>query len=105
MGVFGLVMFETQYKKKQIGIRKVHGASILEILEMFNVKYLKIVIVCYIISAPISYLIINKWINNFAYRGSIKWEIYVFSLVLVLVITFTILTLRSLSAAFANPMN
>ena len=73
MGVFGLVMFETQYRKKEIGLRRVNGASIIQILNMFNYKYLKILLICFIISIPISYIFITNWLKSFAFHIPIYW--------------------------------
>lgn len=103
MGVFGLVMFETQYRRKEIGLRRVHGATVNEILLMFNNKFVKIVLVCFVISIPISYYFINKWLSTFTYRTPMHWWIFALALLLILVITAATVTIRSLKAATNNP--
>lgn len=103
MGVFGLVMFETQHRLKEIGVRRVHGASIAEILAMFNSKFVRIVLICFVIAVPISYYIIDKWLESFAYRTPIYWWVFVLALLVILVITVATVTFRSLRAATDDP--
>lgn len=103
MGVFGLVLFETQHRRKEIGIRRVHGATIPEILAMFNTKFVAIILVCFVVSAPISYYISSWWLNSFAYRTPIFWWVFVLALLVILAITITTVTTRSLKAATSNP--
>ena len=71
VGIFGLVIFETQYRRKEIGIRKVFGATVHEILVMFNKIYFRIVCVCFIIAAPLAYYGVRKWLEGFAYKTPI----------------------------------
>ena len=104
MGVFGLVMFETQYRKHEIGIRRVLGSSIGDILKIFNYKYLKIIAVCFVIAIPVTSYIINEWFKSFAYHTSLHWWVFAVALLIVLAITIVTVTLRSLSAATANPV-
>lgn len=104
MGVFGLVMFETQYRKHEIGIRRVLGSSIGDIIKMFNYKYLKIIAVCFVIAIPVTSYIINEWFKSFAYHTSLHWWVFAVALLIVLAITIVTVTLRSLSAATANPV-
>lgn len=66
VGVFGLVIFETQYRRKEIGLCKVHGATVGEILLMFNMLYLRIVTVCFVIAALLAFYGVHKWLENFA---------------------------------------
>ena len=66
VGVFGLVIFETEYRRREIGIRKVYGATVTDILLMFNRKYLSIVVVCFVLATPVAYLFAAGWLENFA---------------------------------------
>ena len=72
VGVFGLVVFDTQYRRKEIGVRKVHGATNGEILEMLNRSYMYIVLVCFALAAPVGYYGIKKWLEGFAYKTDRK---------------------------------
>ena len=104
LGVFGLVLFETEYRRKEIGIRRVNGATVADVLRMFNRRYAIIVLACFGIAAPISYVVITNYLQQFAYRTAIHWWVFVLSLVAVLAVTVIIVTLRSLRAATCNPV-
>lgn len=104
IGVFGLVLFETQYRRKEIGLRRVQGASIKDILLMFNQKFIYIVLVCFVIAAPIAYFIIKRYFEGFAYHTRMYWWVFALALLVVMVITLAVVTLRSLNAATENPV-
>ena len=104
MGVLGLVIFETQYRRKEIGIRRVNGATVREILVMFNRKFMIIVGICFFIAAPISYFITDYYYSTFAYRAPIAVWVFVVALLAVLVITTLVVTLASLRTATSNPV-
>lgn len=105
MGVFGLVLFETQYRRKEIGLRKVHGSTIMQILGIFNLKFVKIILVCFVIAAPLSYFAVSTWLSTFAYHTPLYWWVFAIALCAILLITITIVTLRSLKAATDNPID
>jgi len=104
MGVFGLVMFETEHRRKEIGIRRVHGATVQQILTMFNSRFVKIVLVCFIIAVPISIVIMNRYLEGFAYCVPLHIWVFALAIVAVLGITILVVTLRSLRAATMNPV-
>ena len=103
MGVFGLVFFETQYRRREIGIRRVHGASVGEILSLFNRKYLYIVAACSAVAIPVSYYIISRWMQQYVYRTPMSWWVYALAVGVILAITVVTVTLRSIKAATENP--
>ncbi len=103
-GIFGLVMFETQYRRKEIGIRKIFGAEVTEIIRMFNRVYIKIMIVSCVLAVPISYYAVSQWLSRFAYRTPIHWWIFFVAFVLIAAITVITVTLRNWSAANENPV-
>jgi putative ABC transport system permease protein len=104
MGVFGLVLFETQHRKKEIAIRRVLGAEIDDILKMFCLKYSIIVVVCFVIASPLSWLIINRYFSTFAYHMQITWWVFALAFVVVLVITNLVVAVRCLQTASSNPV-
>jgi len=104
MGLFGLVLFETQYRRKEIGIRRTQGAHIGDILLMFNKKFIYIVLICFVISVPITYFAINRYLQGFANHVPIYWWVFALVLLLVLAVTVAVVTLRSLGAAMENPV-
>jgi putative ABC transport system permease protein len=99
-----LVIFETQYRRKEIGIRRVNGATVREILLMFNSKFVVIVAICFIIAAPISYFITDYYYSTFAYRAPIHWWVFVVALLAVLFVTTLVVTLATFRTASANPV-
>ena len=103
IGVFGLVLFETQYRRREIGIRRVHGASVGGILQMFNRKYLYIVALCSAIAIPISHYVVHRWMEQFVYRVEMSWWVYAIAIGIILLITIITVSLRSWSAANENP--
>ena len=104
VGVFGLVVFETQYRRKEIGVRKVLGATVAEILAMFNKSFVKLVVVCFVVAAPLAWYGVTKWLESFAYRTPVYWWVFALSLVIVLLITLITVTIQSWRAATANPV-
>lgn len=105
MGVFGLVMFDTERRKKEIGVRRVNGATVQEILEMFNLKFIKIVIISFIIAVPVSWWIMRVYLESYAYKTPIYIWVFFVALLAVLFITIGVVTLRSYKAATANPVD
>ena len=104
MGVFGLVMFEAEHRRKEIAIRRINGASVVDVLKMFNIKFIRIVIVCFVISIPISWLIVDAYLKGFAYRMPTHWWVFFSAFLSVMIVTLIVVTLRCLSAALSNPI-
>lgn len=105
VGVFGLVVFETQYRRKEIGIRKVMGSTTGDILIMFNKTYLKIVGVCFVVAAPVAWLGVNEWLQLFAYKVPIYWWVFALALLIVALVTLATVSFQSWRAANANPID
>lgn len=104
MGVFGLVFFETQHRMREIAVRRVLGAEVKDILSMLSRKYATIVMICFVIAAPVSWLIVDRYFSGFAYHMSIQMWVFVAALLVVLVVTVALVVLRSFSAATKNPV-
>ena len=103
IGVFGLVLFETHYRRREIAIRRVYGASFSGILTMFNLKYVYIVAICSAIAIPLSYYVIDRWMQQYVYRVPMSWWVYAVAVAIILAITVITVTLRSWKAATENP--
>ena len=103
-GVFGLVVFETQYRRKEIGVRKVMGATVAEILAMFNRSFVRLVLICFVVAAPLAWYGVREWLGTFAYRTPVYWWVFAVSLAIVLFITLATVTIQSWRAATANPV-
>ena len=103
IGVFGLVLFETQYRRREIAIRRVYGASFSGILTLFNLKYVCIVAICSAIAIPLSYYVIDNWMQQYVYRTPMSWWVYAVAVAIILAITVITVTLRSWRVATENP--
>lgn len=105
VGVFGLVVFDTQYRRKEISIRKVNGATSGEILRMFNKAYLKIVVICFVIAAPLAWVGVSKWLEKFAYKTPMEIWVFLFAFLLVTIVTILTVSFQCWKGANANPLN
>ena len=105
IGVFGLTMFESEYRRKEIGIRKVFGSSTAEILQMFNKRYLYILLGCFVVAAPIGYLLGKHWLEGFAVKTTISPLLFLVSFLLIALITMLTVTYQSWKNASENPVN
>ncbi|MBR2234896.1 MAG: ABC transporter permease [Prevotella sp.] len=103
IGVFGMTMFESEYRRKEIGIRKVFGSSTKEILMMFNRRYLYILLGCFVVAAPIGYMVGVHWLEGFAVRTAISPLLFVVSFLLIALITMLTVTYQSWKNANENP--
>ncbi|MCR5139184.1 MAG: hypothetical protein K6B45_03370 [Bacteroidaceae bacterium] len=104
MGVFGLVLFETQRRSKEIAIRRVLGSEVKDILALLNGKFVRIVLASFALAAPVSWLLMSRYFSTFAYHTPVRLWVFAVALVAVLVVTVAIVTLRSLHAATSNPV-
>ncbi|HCO68919.1 MAG TPA: multidrug ABC transporter substrate-binding protein, partial [Dysgonomonas sp.] len=76
VGVFGLVVFECEYRRKEIGIRKVLGSSVKEVLLLFNKVYITILSICFVIAVPLCHYVMSRWLENFAYHIPLYWWVF-----------------------------
>ncbi len=104
-GVFGLTMFESEYRKKEIGIRKIMGSSTIQILYMFNRRYILILAGCFIVAAPFGWWIGQHWLQGFAEKTPVTPWIFILSFLLVTLITMITITIQSWKNANENPAN
>jgi putative ABC transport system permease protein len=104
MGLFGLVAFTTQRRTKEIGIRKVLGASVTQIVQLLSKDFLRLVILGIVIASPIAYWAMNKWLQDFAYRVDISWWIFALAGIVAIVIALLTVSYQSIRAALANPV-
>ncbi len=104
VGVFGLVVFESEFRKKEIGIRKVLGSTTEEILLLFNKTYVRILCVCFVLAAPIAWYAIVRWLENFAYKTPIYWWVFLLSFICISLITLLTVTFQNWWTANENPV-
>lgn len=103
MGVFGLVLFETQHRRREIAVRRVMGASRGEILAMFNRRYVMLVAVCFVLAVPVSIWAVRHWLAGFAYAVPLYWWVFALALAGGLAVTALTVTVRSWRAVNENP--
>lgn len=104
VGVFGLVVFESEYKRKEIAVRKVLGSTTGEILYMFNVSYFWILLICFVLGAPVAWYGVHRWLENFAYRTPMHWWVLPLAFLIVGVITAITVTYQNWHVANENPV-
>ena len=104
MGLFGLTSYTCIQRRKEIGIRKVNGASIGQILRLLNKDFVKWVGLAFIIAVPISWYAMSKWLEGFAYKTTMSWWIFAFAGAIALVIAMLTVSWQSFRAAVANPI-
>ena len=104
LGLFGLVTYAAEQRTKEIGIRKVLGASVSNIVAMLSNDFLKLIGIATIISFPVAWYAMNKWLQDFAYRTSISWWVFVIAGLLAVVITIVTVSFRAIKAALTNPV-
>lgn len=105
LGVYGLVLFTVQRKVKEIGVRKVFGATVPSILKLVYKDFALLIAIGFAIAVPLSYYFINQWLDNFVYRTSIDFLTYAISLLVVFMIVSLTISYQSIQAARANPVN
>jgi len=104
VGVFGLVIFDSECRRKEIGIRKVLGASTTGIIIMFNRAYFKILVICFVIAAPLAWYAVTRWLENFAYKTPMYWWVYILAFWAVAVITACTVTFQNWRVANDDPV-
>lgn len=103
LGLFGLAAFSASQRKKEIGIRKVLGASVHQIIILLNRDFIKLVITGFILALPISYLMMNRWLEDFAFKIKLEWWIFLIAGATGLLIAFISVSGQSLRAALSDP--
>jgi putative ABC transport system permease protein len=104
LGIFGLSVLTIANRTKEIGIRKVNGATSNEIMYMLNKEFVKRVIISFIIACPIVYYFIYKWLENFAYRTSLSWWVFALAGAMALIIVLLTVSWQSFKASIQNPV-
>lgn len=103
LGLFGLTIFSTAQRAKEIGVRKVLGASVQKIVALLSFDFIKLYLFSLILAIPVSLLIMNQWLEGFAYRITIGWGVFVVAALVTLLVSMVTMSLKTISAAMANP--
>ncbi len=104
VGLFGLAAFATERRTKEIGIRKVLGATVPSVVGLLSKDFLKLVLIANVIAWPVAYVVMNNWLQDFAYRIAIGWWVFVIAGGLALLIALLTVSFQALKAALANPV-
>lgn len=104
LGLFGLATFTAEQRTKEIGIRKVLGASVSGLTGLLAKDFLKLVLVAILLASPIAYYFMDKWLSDFAYRMEMQWWIFGFAALVAVSIAFLTVSIQSIRAAIANPV-
>lgn len=105
LGIFALTSFATERRIREIGIRKVLGATVMNIVSLLSKDFLKLTLIAFLLAIPIAWLIMNRWLQDFAYRIEIRWWVFAVAGGLALLITFLTTGLQSIRAATGNVVN
>jgi putative ABC transport system permease protein len=104
LGLLGLASYSTMQRTREIGIRKVMGASVSNIINLLSKDFLKLVIISFFIAAPVAWYFMHKWLSDFAYRISISWWVYAMAGLLAIMIAVITISIQAFRAAVANPV-
>jgi len=104
LGLLGLVIFTTNLRTKEIGVRKVLGASVSDIVATLSKDFLKLVCLAFVIAAPAGSWFVHRWLSQFAFRTSVSWWLFIISGLTMLVIAFLTLSIQTIRAANMNPV-
>ncbi len=104
LGLLGLVLYTTNVRTKEIGIRKILGASVNSIVALLSKEFIQLVAIAFVIAAPIAWWLLSRWLQDYAYRTTLSWWVFVLSGIAMLIIAFIILSIQTIKAAVANPV-
>jgi len=104
LGLLGLASYSTYLRTKEIGVRKVLGASLSSIVNLLSIEFVKLVSLALLIAAPIGWWAMHSWLQSFAYRTTVSWEVFVVAGALSLLIVFATISYQAIKAAMANPV-
>jgi putative ABC transport system permease protein len=104
LGLLGLASYSTTQRTKEIGVRKVMGASVASIVGLLSRDFLKLVLIAFVVASPIAYFGMDRWLQNFAYRTDIYWWVFAIAAILSTAIAFATVSFQSIKAAVMNPV-
>jgi ABC-type antimicrobial peptide transport system permease subunit len=103
LGLLGLVIYTTTHRTKEIGIRKVLGASVTQIMVLLSNDFIKLVLIAFLIATPLAWWAIHRWLDDFVFRTSVSWWIFGLSGTGMIIIALATLSVQTLRSARANP--
>ena len=104
LGLFGLAVFSTEQRAKEIGIRKVLGASVTGIISLLSKDFLKLIGIALLVACPLAYYLMEEWLTNYAYRIDISADVFLIAGALTIGVALLTVGMQSMKAAIANPV-
>jgi putative ABC transport system permease protein len=104
LGLLGLSLFATAQRTKEIGVRKVLGASVSNIVLLLSKDFIKLVVIAFVIASPLAYFIMHQWLQDFAYRINISWWVFAIAGILSVMIALATISFQAVRAAISNPV-
>jgi putative ABC transport system permease protein len=104
LGLFALTAYAMVQRTKEIGIRKILGATVGNILALVSKDFIRLVIIAFIIAAPVAWYVIHKWLDNFVYKIPVQWWVFLVAGIATLVIAFITISLQAIRTAITNPV-
>ena len=104
LGLFGLATYMAENRVKEIGVRKVLGASVAGITTLLSKDFLKLVMISFVLACPVAWWLMHKWLQDYPYRVKIQWQVFAFTALLTLLISVLTVSYQAIKAAVANPV-
>jgi putative ABC transport system permease protein len=103
IGLFGLSVLAAEKRVKEIGIRKVLGASVRQLVQILSVDFLKLVVLALVLAVPLAWIAANRWLENYPYRTTLNWKLFTLGAIVVVAVAFITISFQSIRAAISNP--
>ena len=104
LGLFALAAYMAESRTKEIGVRKVLGASVMNVTALLSKDFLRLVIISFVVASPVAWFFMSKWLENYTYRITVEWWVFVAAGLLSLLITLITISFQAIKAAIANPV-
>ena len=104
IGLFGLSILSTEKRTREIGVRKVLGASVQSVVTLLSTNFIKLILIAFIIAAPVAWFVNDKWLQNFPYRINMSWKVFAVAALCMIVLAVTTISYQSIRAALMNPV-
>jgi len=105
IGLFGLAAFAAELRIKEMGIRKVHGAGLIDIIKIFGFDFIKLILISTVIALPIAWYVMENWLQSFEYRIHLSWTYFLYSIVAIMTVSILTIMYQMIKVSRANPVD